>query len=213
MNRWMEPCFCSLILCAAFCFASLASATPPPNQNAASAGTDGRANGVEESVHNEVAKELPKAKLPAIEKGDASARIKNALEGSEVSPTGDGMLDDVLDVIRKRGSVLDGSVLDSELPSVLPATGKGESEEQEDSESDADHTRASSELFELAEQLLRTARRLEKVGMSAALKRQSQGPRGAHAVPSELMSIDQMVYQMRLRAVELMRRGLKVSVE
>jgi len=43
----------------------------------------------------------------------AQNRIRQALDGKDTAaPTDDGVLDDVLQVIRQRGSILDGSVLD-----------------------------------------------------------------------------------------------------
>ena len=54
----------------------------------------------------------------------AEQKIRDALNGDAALPTGDGMLDDVIDIVRRRGSILDGSVLDepelAEVPS-LPA--------------------------------------------------------------------------------------------
>ena len=48
----------------------------------------------------------------------AAQKIRQALEGDEsVKPTGDGVLDDVIQIIKRQGSVLDGSSLDEDQPS------------------------------------------------------------------------------------------------
>ena len=43
----------------------------------------------------------------------AADKIRQALESNaKVEPTGDGVLDDVLKVIKRQGSIIDGSILD-----------------------------------------------------------------------------------------------------
>jgi hypothetical protein len=75
-------------------------------------------------------------------------RIRQALEGTGATPSGDGMLDDVLQFIERRGSVLDGS----ELESVESELGIA------NTPVDAPPGRAHA-----AESLLKAARRLEKI--------------------------------------------------
>ncbi len=72
-------------------------------------------------------------------------QIRQALDGAETGDSGNGILDDVLDVIKHQGSILDGSVLDdSELvPEPNPAL--------------------LSKHAIVAEQLLRAARLLESL--------------------------------------------------
>jgi hypothetical protein len=73
--------------------------------------------------------------------------IRQALDGkSERGKYGNGLLDDVLDVIKERGSILDGTWLD-------------------DRNADADHKPADAgHKAYVAEQLLKTSRLLEALG-------------------------------------------------
>jgi hypothetical protein len=74
-------------------------------------------------------------------------QIRDALQGElPATPTNDGVLEDVLQVIKQRGSVLDGSVLDAE-PDQSPAP----------------PAKAFTATL-AAEQLLKAARLLEKTG-------------------------------------------------
>lgn len=80
---------------------------------------------------------------------DVEQKIRRALGGAGGAggglPTGDGVLNDVLDLIKQRGSVLDGSSLDERIPG---ATGAGP-------ESDRNAL--------VAEQLLKAARLLRSL--------------------------------------------------
>ncbi len=79
----------------------------------------------------------------------ATDQIQKALQGKSVE-TGDGILDDMLDVLQERGSILDGSSLDEGLDRLSPASGVSLSP-------DSNHAHA-------AESLLKSARLLEKLG-------------------------------------------------
>ncbi|TWU55310.1 hypothetical protein [Rubripirellula reticaptiva] len=98
--------------------------------------------------------EFPKGVTPPIETtparnaAKAQQEIREALQGKTTSETGDGVLDDILQVIKSQGSVLDGSVLDA---SDLPAGNRRANVSA--------HHRAV-----VAEQLLRSARMLFETG-------------------------------------------------
>jgi hypothetical protein len=78
----------------------------------------------------------------------AEAEIRKALEGQPLpATTGDGILDDVLHIIRDQGSILEGSSLD---PAVETEAG--------------DREVATSQHARAAEQLLKASRLLEKLG-------------------------------------------------
>ncbi len=72
--------------------------------------------------------------------------LREALEGKETEKSGDGVLDDVLDIIKKRGSILDGSALDDRTDETVTAS--------------ADASRNAM----VAEQLLKTSRLLQSIG-------------------------------------------------
>ena len=83
-------------------------------------------------------------------------RIRQALEGNLPDKgtgdgTGDGVLDDVIDIIKQRGSVLDGSVLDG---SSLDEGSAGQDKQTVDR----------SDRAAVAEQLLKASRLLERLG-------------------------------------------------
>lgn len=84
----------------------------------------------------------------------AEQKIRDALQGDSPKPTGDGMLDDVIDLVRRRGSILDGSVLDS--PEMRPKAAASGLVSQ------PPHSIESRALA--AEQLLRAARLLMHAG-------------------------------------------------
>lgn len=84
-------------------------------------------------------------------------KIRKVLSGDANAKTGDPILDDILGVIKQRGSILKGSTLGSTPGSPKPKVANG-----------ADH---SSERFRAAELLLRTSRSLEKLGPLDASQR------------------------------------------
>jgi hypothetical protein len=89
---------------------------------------------------------------------DTEEKIRQALDGKATDETGDGVLDDVLGVIKSRGSILDGSSLDPDAPlSDPPASGQQSAAAKHPSDStDREKSRA-------AELLLKTARKLEEI--------------------------------------------------
>ncbi|MFG0267281.1 MAG: hypothetical protein ACF8AM_19345 [Rhodopirellula sp. JB055] len=159
--------------------------------------------------------ELPVIKAPvAPPSGEAAEKIQKALQGDAPAPTGDGMLDDVLSIIEKRGSVLDGSVLDSEIdPLSDPADQRSKASGA--GKNDVGPLSGPAASFRLAEQLLATARRLERATPSKAADRTPRiVTHDDLAKPSvEMLPVESLVYQMRLRAVELMKSGLEASRE
>lgn len=92
----------------------------------------------------------------------AEQKIRDALRGDSPKPTGDGMLDDIIEIVRRRGSILDGSILDGSVLDVpnpaSEATGPAPPSPPS-IESRAVETRALA-----AEQLLRAARLLMHAG-------------------------------------------------
>ena len=103
------------------------------------------------------ATEQPPA-LPA-ESSPTTQKIQQALRGESVE-TGDGILDDMLDVLKKRGSILDGSSLDSELA--------GDTESAQTSVA-AGSSKA--KQARVCESLLKSARLMEKLGKLSAEQR------------------------------------------
>ncbi len=97
--------------------------------------------------------EPPTSAVPTTEPiPPAKQQIFDALEGkSPAGETSDGLLDDVLGVIRQRRSILDGSSLDFSIDGDAETTGGPTS---------------SSSMALAAEQMLKAARLLEKVGAS-----------------------------------------------
>lgn len=73
-------------------------------------------------------------------------RIRQALDGVETDDSGDGILDDVLEVIKQQGSILDGSVLDDRESKQEPSAA------------------IESKQALVAEQLLKTSRLLQSLG-------------------------------------------------
>lgn len=55
----------------------------------------------------------------------AEQKIRDALQGRADKPTGDGVLDDVIGLIKKKGSILDGSSLDPNQDSAEKVTTAG----------------------------------------------------------------------------------------
>ncbi len=88
-------------------------------------------------------------------------KIRQALNGTLGQPRTGGVLDDVLEVIKQRGSILDGSSLDDQPPKLVrPSTINATSNSTIDSQSSS--ASASTKAF-VAEQLLKTSRMLESV--------------------------------------------------
>lgn len=123
--------------------------------------------------------------------------IRDALQGrEEQGETGDAILDGVLDAIRRRGSVLDGSPLDPRAvdeappgqPELRPLPREELQRREESFESDLERPRGrrrpsasrspihravdAEARFRLAEQLLRTARLLASYGENDPARRQ-----------------------------------------
>lgn len=159
--------------------------------------------------------ELPAIKLP---KGSASnkaaEKIQKALDGDMLAPTGDGALDDVIGIIHERGSVIDGSVLDSEFDPLADLVGRP-SEAPDSGKSEPFEACSSTESFRLAEQLLATARMMEDATQASDTDRTPRIVNGKNSAntKTEMLPVKSLVYQMRLRAVELMQSGLKASSE
>ncbi|KAA1259289.1 hypothetical protein LF1_18190 [Rubripirellula obstinata] len=80
------------------------------------------------------------------------SKIREVLQGNQPAPTGDGVLEDVLGVIQRQGSVLDGSTLD---PPPRPDAAIA-------SESNSTPHAATRRAL-VAEHLLRAARMLEQI--------------------------------------------------
>lgn len=161
------------------------------------------------------ATELPKVESPdAASSAEEAKKIQQAFEGDLRNPTGDGLLDDVLNVRRKRGSVLDGSVLDWETDPLGDAVGPHSTA----AGSARDRSKpipGSANSFRLAEQLLATARRLEEADQGSKSSRAARIVSGDDVakLQSEMLPVEKLVYQLRLRAVDLMQSGLNASSE
>ncbi|QDT10634.1 hypothetical protein [Planctomycetes bacterium K23_9] len=100
---------------------------------------------------------IPETIQPIPMQPDAAGKIQAALDGQRIQ-TGDGVLDDVLQIARQRGSILDGSSLDVDLDS------------SQESDPSAKHSNrpsgkqsAVTEACRTAESLLKSARLLEKM--------------------------------------------------
>ncbi len=89
-------------------------------------------------------------------------RIEEVLRNrSATNPTsGDPMLDDLLELLRTRGSVLDGSLLDPQVPADQPRPPSDLRDERAVTSGNV----LVSKSYALAEQMLKIARRLEGVG-------------------------------------------------
>ena len=85
-------------------------------------------------------------KTKPLDDKSAKETLQNALDGKSVQSG--GMLHDVIEVIEQRGSILDGSVLDEDPPSLQTRQPVSDAVDQR---------------FLVAESLLRTARRLESL--------------------------------------------------
>lgn len=159
--------------------------------------------------HPDAASGLPaKADLPKKpDDGDAAeAKIRRALRGESVDDGGNEMLGDVLDVLRRRGSVLEGSSLDPDadvLRRVLPdRESTGDSSGHETRTGDRDrvssvrpNSNSSDADLQAAEALLRAARLLEQTETRS---------RSVQSVQSEGQL--HLARRMRLAAVELLIR-------
>lgn len=93
---------------------------------------------------------------PAAKSLIANSLLQEEL-GAEAKTSGDMFLDDVIEIIRRQGSVLDGSVLDPALEESLPRTVRPLSELTGSESLDGDS------VYHAAEQLLRTSRMLQRL--------------------------------------------------
>ena len=88
---------------------------------------------------------------------EAAEEIRKALnDDPDVRGTGDPMLEDVLQIIEQRGSVLDGSSLDPKADESAAENGPGTTTDANDADQAASKTRT-------AERLLKAARCLEEI--------------------------------------------------
>lgn len=115
----------------------------------------------------------------------AAKRIEDALQGDSSAQIPGGVLGDVIDIIQRRGSILDGSSLDPRMtaPGEMPPP-------------DARiPSRTGASPVQTAESLLRAARQLE------SLNEHTSGQQPAH--PS-LLPIPELARQMRIQATRLL---------
>ena len=84
-------------------------------------------------------------------------KIRDVLQGRTPAATGDGVLEDVLNVIQRQGSVLDGSSLDE------PTQGGNLVPEVSGQSTASDGQTLADRRANVAEQLLRTARMLQQI--------------------------------------------------
>jgi len=111
---------------------------------------------------------LPASPVPSQRQESASPsrqeqQIREALQGQDLqSPVNDGLLDDVLQVIRNRGSVLDGSILDD--PAATAGTGERPAEDSQPM------NRYREKRVFTAELLLRASRHLAGLGADNAAR-------------------------------------------
>ncbi|WP_404309290.1 hypothetical protein [Neorhodopirellula lusitana] len=95
----------------------------------------------------------------------AAERISSVLQDANASPQAPGLLGDVLDIIRERGSVLDGSVLDPKLDPALNAPTEHNpiafDQQNEKASGLSSSSSQTDQRFIAAESLLRAARKLE----------------------------------------------------
>ncbi|TWT86458.1 hypothetical protein [Neorhodopirellula pilleata] len=105
----------------------------------------------------------PPTEVPANapESDPAAERIREALQSGRTAPT-PGLLGDVLDVIREKGSILDGSILDPRMEAEAAAQEQSPNPNRRPP-GDLSMIQNASETVRTAELLLRSARRLEKV--------------------------------------------------
>lgn len=101
---------------------------------------------------------------PGPEETDSQqAKIMQALQGDGPAQTGDGVLDDILEIAKQRGSVLDGSLLDDDRSDDrLPGVELGDPSHKMTSPQKS-ATSQPARTARVAEQLLKAARLLESV--------------------------------------------------
>lgn len=115
----------------------------------------------------------------------AAKRIVDALQGGSSAQIPGGVLGDVIEIIQKRGSILDGSSLDPRM--TVPG---------EMSPPDVrTPSRTGGSPVHTAESLLRAARQLE------SLNEHASGPQPTHP---DLLSIPELARQMRIQATRLL---------
>jgi hypothetical protein len=191
--RLLKIVFLSLLSC------SFVSAEPPPsdrplrNPESASQISDlvplvpsSPAKSVGEAADSktpEAALNLETALNPEAALNSEADLIQRALQGQEVSNP-DSMLGDVLNLIRKRGSLLEGSELSKEMPPILARPG-----------SDDESLAATSQTIlrlKAAEQLIRSARELLEIRQLLEIQPEDRETR-------------ELVDQMRRYAVKLLQ--------
>jgi hypothetical protein len=150
--RLLKIVFLSLLSC------SIVAAESPPSdrplQNPESAGQISDLLPLGSPSPAKSVGEAADSKTPKAALNSEADLIQRALQGQEVSNP-DSMLGDVLDLIRKRGSLLEGSELSKEMPPILERPG-----------SDDDSFAATSQTIrrlKTAEQLIRSARQLLEI--------------------------------------------------
>ena len=119
-------------------------------------------------------------------KPDAAPKLNGANGNRTANTTGDPILDDVLGIIRRQGSILDGSVLDpaaadDRYDSVLPNSRRSDGANSESLSGDS--------VYDVAEQLLRVARMLQRL-------------------PGRDAERDELAHAMRGQATKLMIDGI-----
>ena len=109
-------------------------------------------------------------------RSESEAKIRDVLQGKTPARTGDGVLEDVLGVIQRQGSVLDGSTLDQPPLRDNPLPGIAGHGSVPDAQTLAD------QRARVAEQLLRAARMLQQISkddssaaLVASMRRQAAG--------------------------------------
>lgn len=119
-------------------------------------------NALPDSAASNDAKEslgLPAGEIPLPRQATADpriqARIRAAINGDSLPESGDPILQGMLDVLKSRGSILDGSTLDQELG--IPAVKSPEKANRRTKQQ-------SSKAARVAEMLLKTARLMESLG-------------------------------------------------
>lgn len=129
------------------CSESQAQIVPPPDAPAPQLVDDAK-------TRAQIVEALRNAK--AARDAERASESGNTGNGDGTANTGDMVLDDVLEIIRRRGSVLDGTSLDpanDEAPLIINLPREPESGD----------VPAASAVYDAAEQLLRSARLLEKL--------------------------------------------------
>lgn len=107
---------------------------------------------------------MPAESRPPSPRDDPRAReaIRDALDGKETGVGNDEMLGDVIQIIRQRGSILEGSLLDDDI------TADSETETTTDADADRDPIKIRNDRAKVAEQLLRSSRLLLELGPATA---------------------------------------------